>query len=151
MPSSSADLKAQFDEYVQFVRDRLRPDHEALVQAEREVEKEIREYEDLVNRLNELSQNEDNKMMEVDLGYGKVFCRAKMDDIAPRVVFVHVGMGFHVELTFQEALQWIPKRIIYLGETVLAHRRSKTKKVWMHLQSSERILDELSVELRGIK
>jgi prefoldin subunit 5 len=153
MASSDVKLRAQFDEYVQFVRDRLRPDYEALVREEQQVETEIHDYEDLMGRLNELLQSKDDKMMEVDLGHGKVLCRAKIDDDStwPRVMYVHVGMGFHVELTFQEALEWIPKRIVYLKKTVLAHRKSKTKTVWVHLQSSERILDELSLELRRIK
>lgn len=151
MPAADVNLQAQFDEYVQFVRDRLRPDHDALLRAEQEIETEIRDYEDLIDRLNELVHKEDMETMKVDLGHRKVFCRAKLEDSSPRVIYVHVGMGFHVEFTFQEALQWIPKRIAYLKSTVLAHRRSKTKNVWVHLQSSERILDELSLELSRIK
>lgn len=151
MVSSDVNLQVQFDEYVQFVRDRLRPDYEALFRAEQEIETEIRDYVDLMERIKDILQNKHESMMEVDLGHGKVFCRAKLDEASPQAIYVHVGMGFHIEFTPQEALDWIPKRIDYLTNIVLTHRRSKTKSVRTHLQSAERILDELSVELHRLK
>ena len=157
------EIKQKLDEYSVFLRDVLRPDHEALLRLEQETRNEIAEYEDLRTRLNDLQSGGVDAVdgvdvdarngvaaaanVVVDLGHQKVFSRATIDDTSR--VFVHVGMGFHVELTVaEEALVYVQKRIAFLTRTVLPHRAAKSKAVLAHVQSTELILDQLSNELR---
>jgi prefoldin subunit 5 len=80
----------------------------------------------------------------------KVSCRAIVDTTT-KTIFVHIGMGFHIEYTWDEALRYVQKQIDYLNHVVLPHRMTKSKTVLTHIQSSERILDELSKELQKMK
>ena len=140
------EIKQKLEEYTKFLSKVLRPDYEALSRAEQDTRKEIAEYKDLQNRLNEHTKRGGISVMDVDLGHRMVFCRATIDDCT--TVFVHVGMGFHAELRIKEALVYVKKRIHFLTSQVLHHRAEKSKNVLEHIQSSERILDELSRELR---
>jgi prefoldin subunit 5 len=152
-----ADIESKFEEYAKFVRDVLRPDYRTCQLAEQEIRDEIAEYNELTKRIaNDLlphstTDKEDPLLMNVDLGHGKLSCRAIVDMTTTRTIFVHIGMGFHVEYTFSEALIAISKRIDYLNQNALPHRIKKSKIVLSHIQSSERILDELSNELRRMK
>ena len=150
------DLELKFEEYAKFVRDVLRPDYQICRNLEQEIQNEIQEYVDLCSRITkELIQknyNDDTNplILNVDLGHGKLSCRAKVESTLRdhQVIFVHVGMGFHVEYQWDEALLYIQKRIDYLQNIKLPHRQTKSRHVFTHLQSSERILDELSHELQ---
>lgn len=153
---SIKDIELKLDEYAKFVRDTLRPDYQMCLDLEKEIRDEIIEYSDLMSRItNELiSTNFDEKpnhiIMDVDLGHNKISCRAKVDTTASnhqRVIFVHVGMGFHVEYAWDEAFIYIQKRTEYLKNIKLPHRMKKSQHVLSHVQSSERILDELSREV----
>jgi prefoldin subunit 5 len=156
---SMNDVEIKFEEYAKFVRDILRPDYEICRQAEQEIRMEIQDYTDLTIRISNDLKNKGTEtkiLMDVDLGYGKVTCRAEVIGTNARLpnqgtIYLHVGMGFHVEYTWDEASVYIQKRIKYLNDIALPHRISKTKKVLSHLQSSERILDELSHELQRMK
>lgn len=155
------DLEIKFEEYAKFVRDVLRPDYQICLNLEGDIRDEISEYSNLILRIsNELINKSydddlDPFIMDVDLGHNKVSCRAKVDSTTTsaskqklNVIFVHVGMGFHIEYTWDEALIYIQKRIDYLKNVKLPHRMKKTEHVLSHIQSSERILDELSHELQ---
>lgn len=154
---NSEAIQRKLDEYSVFLRNVLRPDHEALSRLEQETRNEIAEYEDLQTRLNDLQSGSGSGSDDargcvvdvVDLGHQKVFCRATIDDTSR--VFVHVGMGFHAELTVPEALVYVQKRIEFLSRTVLPHRVAKSRTVLAHVQSTEQILDELSNELRRMR
>ena len=153
---SIKDIEFKFEEYAKFVRDVLRPDHQICLKVEQDIRNEINEYSDLISRItNELIKKNDHVdlFMDVDLGHNKVSCRAKVDTATStsskcqNVIFVHVGMGFHVEYTWEEALIYIQKRIEYLQQMKLPLHVKKSKHVLLHIQSSEKILDELSHEL----
>jgi prefoldin subunit 5 len=159
--ASITDMERKLEEYARFVRDVLRPDYQICRNLEGDIRDEINAYSDLMIRItNELinknyDDSDDSKqlIMDVDLGHNKVSCRAKIDVTSTtssehqNVIFVHVGMGFHVEYTWDEALIYIQKRIEYLNQIKLPHQMKKLKHVLSHIQSSERILDELSQEL----
>jgi prefoldin subunit 5 len=156
------DIELKFEEYAKFVRDVLRPDYQICRNLEQDIRNEIKECSDLILRIkNELvhdkkNDDEDTKtmIMDVDLGHNKVSCRAIVDTSASKnqnIIFVHVGMGFHVEYTWDEAVSYVQKRIEYLQRIKLPHRIQKTKHVLSHIQSSEQILDELSQELLRMK
>ena len=157
---SITDLEIKFEEYAKFVRDVLRPDYQICRNLEQDIRDEINEYSDLISRItNELINNNYDEdlnplIMDVDLGHNKISCRAKFDSRTTttseqrKVIFVHVGMGFHIEYTWDESIIYIQKRIEYLKNIKLPHRMDKTKHVLSHIQSSERIIDELSHELQ---
>lgn len=148
---SAQEIRQKVEEYATFLRTVLRPDHDALLLAVNDTKREIAEYEELKERLETLQQSKDGNFSSVldtervDLGYEKVFCRAKLDNAEH--IYVHVGKGFHVELTIPEALDYLNKRIRFLSREVLPYRESKVQKVLSHIQSSEIILDQLSTEL----
>jgi prefoldin subunit 5 len=137
------EIKQKMNEYSAFLREVLRPDYESLHEAENEILSEILEYEGLRNRLEEGIATEDNMM--VDLGLNKIRCRAELVD--PEMVFVHVGMGFHVQFTVPEAIQYIEKRLFFLREQKLKYWHTKLENVQVHIRSSTFLLDELSKEL----
>lgn len=143
---NTEDIKLKLDEYTAFLREVLHPDLEALLMSEQAIRNEISEYEDLHARLKNLGNGALLSVVDVDLGHQKVFCRATIEDASR--AYVHVGLGFHAELTMEEALIFVVNRIDFLSRQVLPHRSLKCKEVLAHVHSSERILDELSSELR---
>jgi len=147
-PVSPREIQQKVDEYATFLRNVLRPDFDLLSNDVDATKQEIAEYEDLVDRLEKMQKKQstmDDKEERVDLGHQKVFCRATIDD--PGHVYVHVGKGFHVELTIPEALEYIEKRVRLLSGDVLPYREAKVQKILAHIRSSEMILDQLHIEL----
>lgn len=145
------EIQQKVAEYATFLRNVLRPDFDVLSQDVEATKQEIAEYNDLVDRLGKVQQRKQQSAMDgiveerVDLGHEKVFCRATMDD--PDHLYVHVGQGFHVELTIPEALEYVAKRVRFLSCDVLPYREAKVQKILDHIRSSEMILDQLQVEL----
>mmetsp|Transcript_38993 Transcript_38993/g.80970 ORF Transcript_38993/g.80970 Transcript_38993/m.80970 type:complete len:155 (-) Transcript_38993:1124-1588(-) len=145
------EIVAKMKEYQVFVEDVLKPQLSQAQGSRDETQNEINEYNQLMGRLQELQDGSAPKTMEVDLVHQKVFCNAQIDNAdsdQESAVFIHVGMGFHVEFTFSEGVQFVDRRINYL-EQVLQYKETKLQKVEDHISSSEFILSELSKELRG--
>ena len=115
---------------------------------ENEVKDEITEYTALGRRLQELAAaKKPGPIVELcDLGHEKVFCRATVEDTS--YIYVHVGMGFHVELSLTEALSFTEKRLSFLRQDVHRRQTIQTDKVKQHIRASEMMLDGLSAELR---
>jgi hypothetical protein len=103
-----------------------------------------------------------NNSSLVDLGFGVLSCEAvvvptpniinKNDDddqnqqqppSEARSIFVHVGMGFHVELCHEEAQRAIQRRLQHL-HGVWQTRQAAADAIRDHIVSTEQILDELS-------
>lgn len=155
------DLRQRIEECGRFIETVVRKDWEAANRDAQKVEDECEEYRDLKAKLAGLQQqqqgppnDEDNDTTAsaaapvtpvVNLGHNRLFCRARVPDAS--FAYVHVGMGFHVQLTIPEALQFVDRRLDHL-HTVRAHRRDKEKRVRTHLRQSEAILDELTNELQ---
>jgi prefoldin subunit 5 len=141
----SEDVQAKLDEFSAFVRHTLRPDYALLRQREQETRAEIAEYTELWTSLQGYNTRSSASVEEFDLGYQAAFCSATIED-SSRVV-IDLGLGVHVELTIDEALNIVSKRIAFLTGQVLLHRSSKAKKVLAHIHASEQMLDALSNEL----
>mmetsp|Transcript_19551 Transcript_19551/g.53834 ORF Transcript_19551/g.53834 Transcript_19551/m.53834 type:complete len:141 (+) Transcript_19551:4360-4782(+) len=133
------DVADRIAEYQTFVDQVLRPELQTVQRSAGETVQELKDYNDLVNRLHRLEP-----LAQVDLGHQKVFCQAEFDP--DNIILVHVGMGFHVELTIPEAVSFCSKRIQFL-EHVLETKRAKVKRVEEHLESSSLILQELSKQI----
>jgi prefoldin alpha subunit len=140
---SSTEIERKRDECVKFLHEVLRPDLQYALSREKDVQTEISEYDELGNKLKEISSTLDPL---VDLGHEKAYCRAVVGDT--EYVFVHVGMGFHVELSLPEATAFTKRRVTFLREHVLRRRGIEIEKLKQHMQASEMILDGLSADLR---
>jgi Prefoldin subunit len=123
------------------------------------------------------SSNNTTTSMLVDLGHEKVFCNAEIDrswttmnatrednksdnddnaagpastaaitSIMP-FVYVHVGMGFHVQFTINEALAFVDRRLDFLENQVLNKRQARLEEVKKHVGTSEMILSEIVAKL----
>jgi len=171
MPTSTAtsdNPQQVYQDYSNFVDSVLRPELQCATDLEGAVQQDIRDFCDLQQRLQRLeeiqvsgssiataSEGESSADEEpdgilyhsVDLGYGKIFCRAKADTtdgIVPSQLFVNVGLGFHVELTIAEAKSYVEKRIKLLQKDVLPLRLKNKQKIQDHIASCELILQQLS-------
>jgi prefoldin subunit 5 len=144
---SAEEIHQKMSEYSSFMNTVLRPDLKQAELTMQKVQTEIHEYEELGQRLGELEKELPSQLESVvDLGYKTVFCRAVARDPS-RNIFVHVGMGFHIELTISEAIPFVDKRIAYLTKNQLSAKEMKVKAVKAHIESATVILDQLSLEL----
>lgn len=153
-------LQEKIQEYTKFYEGKLLPELKFAQNAERETIREISDYQDLKVRLlqSTAEEEEDGKLTaaaglpkefeRVDLAGGRVFCRALVEDTSK--LYVNVGMGFHVELTVDEALSFVDRRVRMLESSVLPRRSATSRRVKDHAQSTERILQELDRELQRI-
>lgn len=141
---SADDIGQKIDEFSQFIRERLRPERDLAQQEVDKITEQIEGYRDLLKAIRD-SENESD--IEVDVGHGKVFAKAKVKKKSN--IFVHVGMGFHVELEKDEVPDFVNKRIEYL--TQVANQKSKAlHRVEAHIQSSSQIIDQLNSELEKL-
>jgi prefoldin subunit 5 len=165
--SSSDEIQNQLSEYARFVEEVLKPQLEEAKSLANEVRTEIADYEDLGQRLESLMMpaskpssgdgtNEIQKQQQhlkqkgmtsmVDLGYKTVFCNAVVRDTT--MIFVNVGMGFHVQMPIEDARDFASKRISFLRTSKLKARESKEAEIMDHIQSASIILNQLQMELR---
>lgn len=151
------EIRSKLEEYATFIDKTLHPELKKAVSIREETEAEIAEYQELLDKLNMLQRRKDKGSQPqplealVDLGNKMAYSRAVTGDDLPKTVFVHVGMGFHPELTLEEAVSFIGKRLAFLQLQVLADRVKKSKKVAIHLESSLLILEELAKELAELE
>jgi prefoldin subunit 5 len=142
-----AEIEEKIDECKRFL-DVLHAQLLHEVSREKDIQEEINAYSDLGFRLQEASSD---KLLEplaelCDLGHQKVFCRATIPDVS--FVFVHVGMGFHIELSRSEAIAFAANRVALLRGDFLRRRSIQTDKVRQHIRASEMIMDGLAAELQ---
>jgi prefoldin subunit 5 len=142
--SGKADIEKRIDEYNRFIDTVVRKDLATASEDVRHVSLEIESYNDLKSRLLDLRRAGPSGFDPVvNLGYERLFCHANVPDQS--LIYVHVGLGFHVELSIPEAIEFVDGRLTYLN-TVLEQRRRKEEQVLSHLRKSEAILDELNKE-----
>lgn len=135
-------IEEKSDEYARFLRNVLRPNLDAALHKEREVQHEIREYEELIDNLRAGLPSQ----LSVDLGYRKIRCNTKTE--ANQYVFVNVGMGFHVEFEVGEAAQFCEQRVRFLRGQVLPKRLNDSETIRQHIRESEMILDAIALEIK---
>jgi prefoldin subunit 5 len=172
--ASDNEMEQRMKEYQTFLTSVLRPDLQRAQRDQQETTTEIRDYKELKEKLQDLrtkSGTTGTTTMLVDLGHEKVFCNAEIscsgamkgndnvtsdDSDAAAVpplqmpfVYVHVGMGFHVQFTINEALVFVDRRIEFLESQVLKKRRARVDEVKKHVCTSEMILSEIVSKLSG--
>jgi prefoldin subunit 5 len=146
MQEISVEIDQKIAEYTQFVEKVLGPQYDAAEAARKESVKTVSEYRELAETLKDMLQKEGNNEIEqeVDLGYKTVFTKAVA--INPTTIFVHVGMGFHVEFKIKEALSFCEKRIQFLETNHVARKQKTSNEILEHLRSAQMILDQLQQE-----
>lgn len=100
--------------YEAFVNERLRTDLEKILEARDAVYADIAEYLQLQNVVTKLSQqrmSQSNLKTMVDLG-ANFYAQAKVPDASH--VCVAVGLGFYVDFTLDEALEFIAEKVDHL-------------------------------------
>jgi prefoldin subunit 5 len=161
MNSGDLTIHRKAREYAAFLESTLRPDHALAVAKADEIRAEMDEYQNLQQRLLLLSASgspsttTEDATMFVDLGFGVLSCEAVIVPTpsnkknengtvdSSTTIFVHVGMGFHVELTPDEAQKAIRRRLEYL-QAVYKARQAAADAIKKHILSTEEILDELA-------
>lgn len=148
---TAEEIRSKLCEYTAFIKKTLEPDLEAAVKIREEVETEIAEYEDLGAQLKVLRKRTDDGPLErmVDLGHRVAYCRAEVED--PKTVFVHVGLGFHVEMTLDEAIRSASDRINFLQDGPLRLRDDRAKVVAKHIEGSITVMEELKKKAHEIE
>jgi len=110
-----------------------------------ETELEVKEYRQLSTEIQKLKKDGTSPTTTttvVDLGYQTVSCPARIEPNLSQL-FVHVGLGFHVEFTAEEALLFVDKRIDFVKTNKLAYRQKQLISIQDHVQSSMNVLREL--------
>ena len=170
-------IRSKIVEYSGFINNVLLPEKKTLELEYQKIQTEINEYQDLQNEISNLLCNDNNRSSEstsdgdssnndietkkiaaatttsesvmttkVDLGYETIYCDAVVSE--PNSIYVHVGMGFHIELTLVEAIEFVKKRISYLQKGSLQTKKVKLQEVTSHIDESRKILFQLDRELQ---
>jgi prefoldin alpha subunit len=145
------EIRNKMSDYSDFVEKVLRPELKHAMALRQNVKREIQEYRELQQRLKQQQQDDDEQKQvgsSVDLGFKTLYCRAVATDLSK--LFVHVGMGFHVELSVDEAIQFVAKRISLLEKNNLAAKEQNLKEVSNHLESAEVSFRQLATELQRL-
>ena len=102
--------------YEAFLNDRLKKDLQKVLKSREELYADVSEYLQLKTVIEQIKVAELPKgelRTQVDLGCN-FYVQAKVSDV--KHVFVHVGFGFFVEFTLDEALAFIEKKVAQLRE-----------------------------------
>ena len=138
------DILSKIVEYSNFIENVLNPELRTLESEMEIIQSEMTEYQDLGKELNnQISiDNTSNRVVDVDLGYETIYCKAVVEDPSS-TIHVHVGMGFHVELSIVEAIEFVKKRINHLKIGPLSTKQTKISEVKSHIDSAKQILYQL--------
>lgn len=131
-------------EYGSFITNTLQPKLQLALHDREETETEICEYAQLRSKLHMIEKNSAGGAAEpintlVDISHQTIYCNATIN---PLTVYVHIGLGFHVEFTIQEAIGFIDKRIMYLQNDVLKHRVEVAMGISEDVEKAIELLEE---------
>lgn len=140
-----AEIRSKIDQYSSFISSTLRPQLEAAVEAREEVQRDIKEYEALQAKLANTEKKKGQSATDtvVDLGHEVIYCKAVIDD--PSKIYVHAGMGFHVEMTIDEAANFCSKRINLLKQS-MELKTHKATTIAVHIEETILVLQQLGNE-----
>ncbi|BFG16739.1 protein UXT homolog [Prunus yedoensis var. nudiflora] len=101
-------LQHKIQKYEEFVDGRLKPDLVRAIAQRDKVFEQQKVFSDLRNNIENLEKNSVTSLRTlVNLG-SEVYMQADVPDT--RRIFVDIGLGFHVEFTWSEALNYISQR-----------------------------------------
>jgi prefoldin subunit 5 len=152
---SPLELREKLKEYSKFIDSTLHPELKRTVSAREETQDDIREYHELYDKLIVMNHNREQKEETpplealANMGHELCYCTAVVED--PSTVFIDVGLGFFVELTLDEALSVILKRIAFLETKKLPKRIEDARKVAADVESSIIMLEALARDLQEME
>ena len=141
------ELRGRLTEYSNFVSQKLQPQLRDVVEARETTEAEISEYIQLQDKIRQIETvveaEAPSSPLDVvaDIAHASVFCNTRIPN--PRIIFMNIGFGFHVEMKLKEASQFIGKRIRYLKEDVLKHHSEAKNRLEVDLASALELIEEL--------
>ncbi|KAM6925134.1 protein UXT [Xenentodon cancila] len=140
---ATANVDRKVLQYETFVSDVLHSDLRKVLEQRDQVYEKISQYLQLKNTLQNLQEAGSQKMKtDVDLGCN-FYVQAEVED--PSRIFVAVGFGFFVEMTYDEALRFIDKKTSQL--TAFTEQLTKdSSKIKAHIRM---VLEGLR-ELQGL-
>lgn len=110
---SMSESAAALERYRAFVEDVLRPQLKQTLANRDVLACEVREYQELRDLLQDLTQNADKATLHTLVDVGERFhVRAKVPDMS--LITVDIGLNFHVEMTVPEAQHFVQNHLIYL-------------------------------------
>lgn len=140
-------LQNKVAEYSAFITNTLQPKLQLAVNDREETEAEICEYALLRNKLQMMEAESDGSAGAiqpintlVDISHQTIYCNATISN--PRTVYVHTGMGFHVEFTIEEAIAFIDERIMFLQNDILKHRVEVAMSIAEDVEKAIELLEE---------
>ncbi len=114
-------MEKKIESYEAFVNEKLRSDLAKVLNEQELVFTEIAEYAQIKDFINntELARSTAEGLAEpfrtrVDLGCN-FYARAQIEDMSK--IFIAIGYGFHLQMTFGEALKFIEKKVGALQHT----------------------------------
>mmetsp|Transcript_11557 Transcript_11557/g.16591 ORF Transcript_11557/g.16591 Transcript_11557/m.16591 type:complete len:165 (-) Transcript_11557:1137-1631(-) len=150
---------AKYDEINHLIYQVLEPQLQAAVKHREDVEEEINEYQELSDQLTIIRNRYDDDFRirkdsnvetvapleaMVDLGHQIAYCKAEIED--PQRVYVNVGMGFHVEFSLDEAIDFIALRIDFLLSHILPKTAERAKNIAADIEAALYALVEEKTE-----
>ncbi|KAL7537828.1 hypothetical protein ACHAXR_008112 [Thalassiosira sp. AJA248-18] len=165
--TTTNELRGKITEYGNFISQTLQPQLQTAVDAKEGTEAEISEYVQLQNKLRDVetaiisiggnssssssSKKESDASINtiVDIAHATIYCNATIPN--PRIVYVNVGFGFHVEMTLREAISYIDKRVEHLEKNVLRHHSKTAATIAGDVEDALELLEEMGEALAGMK
>ena len=140
------ELQTKITEYSNFISQTLQPQLQSAVDKREETEAEISEYLQLQTKLQQI-QGDAPKSIDtiIDISHSTVYCKAHISN--PKIIYVNVGFGVHVEMTIEEGIQFISKRVEYLETHPLKHRVEVAGRIAKDVEGAIELLEELGDEL----
>ena len=167
---SQNELKIKLKEYIHFIDTILQPELSRVTLKRDNVERDIEEYKNLkvnvVNFIRQRKNKEKERLQNSDDDDGEqeqqrpmalvdllqcqtIFCQARIKN--QNQIFVDIGKGIYTELTLEEAISFIDKRIYLLETNVLPKCVEKAKTVAAHLEESLGLLESLGKEIQSME
>lgn len=123
--------REKLEKYEHFLNNVLREDLRLVLENRDKLYEDIAAHSQLkqvIDCINEVP-HEEGLRTQVDLG-SNFYVQSHVPDVSR--IYVNVGLGFHLELTLQEALTFIDKKLEILNaklseSTKKSHRKSKGK------------------------
>ncbi|XP_024530371.1 protein UXT homolog isoform X2 [Selaginella moellendorffii] len=125
-------------EYEAFVDKRLKPDLVRAIAERDKLMEQLKTYSDLATNIKMLEENKLARLRTmVNLG-SEIYCQADVPDTSR--IFVDIGLGFHAELSWKEALDFITTKTTILDRQI----NEETKRV-------ARIKSQIKLVCEGIR
>ncbi|XP_050686295.1 protein UXT-like [Eriocheir sinensis] len=116
----------KIEKYEQLLNNVLRENLRIVLEERDKLYEDIAAHSQLKQTINCIIEapNSEGLRTQVDLG-SNFYVQAHVPD--PSRIYVNIGLGFHLELTLQEALSFIDKKLAILNEKVAESTKKSAK------------------------